>query len=84
MSKWDLRKTGAIEAAAEWLRKDANAITVVIVRRDDAVMAVHPDCAPRDAKELVVERIDQLLDQVAWNRAQKRKTGRLELGEIRE
>lgn len=84
MSKWDLTKTGAVEAAAEWLRKESGAIAVVLVRRDDAVMAVSPDCAPLDARDLVKDRLIELAELVAWKRMEKRKTARLELGEMHE
>ena len=65
---------------AEYLRKQSGAFAVVVVRRDDAALAVDAEVAPGDARELLHERIDALVADLAAARAEKRKAARLELG----
>lgn len=76
----DWEKTGTIVAYAEWLRKKSDAFAVVVIRRDDATLAVHPDVPPRDAQDLVETRIGDLAVAVDQARRGKRKDSRLELG----
>jgi hypothetical protein len=46
---WDLTSTHALEAAAEWLRKRADATVVLVVRGKDYAFAVAPGVHPDDA-----------------------------------
>lgn len=57
---------------------------VLVLRRDDAVLAVDPEIAPGDARDLLAARINDLVADLAAARAEKRKAGRVQLGEIRE
>jgi hypothetical protein len=77
-------KTGTVAGCAEWLRKKSGAFAVVVVRRDDAVMAVDPDLAPIEARRLIEERLPDLAADVEAARKAKRPAARLELGELRE
>jgi hypothetical protein len=75
----DWEKTGTIVAMAEWLRSKSNALAVVVVRVDDAALAIPSDLAPRDAQDLVERRIGDLAIAVDGVRRGKRKDARLEL-----
>lgn len=80
----DWTKTGTLVAMAEWLRVRSGALCVVVLRRDDASLAADPELAPADARELLRERIDPLVADLAAARAERRKAARLELGELHE
>lgn len=41
-AKWDLTSTHSLEAYGEYVRKAADALIVVIIRPEDAVLAVDP------------------------------------------
>jgi hypothetical protein len=43
----------ALEIAAEMLRKDVDALLVLVVRIEDVAFAVDPEVAPADAAEMV-------------------------------
>jgi hypothetical protein len=73
-------KTGTLVAYAEYLRKNSGAFAVVVIRRDDAVMAVDGDIAPRDASQLVTDRLPQLVA----NLDQARKEGRAAARDVME
>lgn len=80
----DWRKTGTIVAMAEWLREKSGAFAVVVIRRDDAALAVDPAIAPGDARELLLERVPNLAADLAAARQEKRKGARMELEPPRE
>jgi hypothetical protein len=80
----DWEKTGTIVAMAEWLLRKSNAIAVVVVRADDAALAIHPDCRPLDAQGLVERRIGDLAVAADDVRRGKRKDARLELPPMTE
>jgi hypothetical protein len=80
----DWEKTGTIVAMAEWLRSKSGAFAVVVIRRDDAALAIHRDIAPRDAQNLVEDRIGDLAVAADDVRRGKRKDARLELGPVCE
>ena len=80
----DWSKTGTVVAMAEWLRARSGGFAVVVLRRDDAVLAVDPELAPEDARELLFERIPPLVADLAAARREKRKAARLELGAMKE
>ena len=81
---WDLTSTHALEAAAEWIRKRAGALAVVIVRVDDAVLSVDPQMTPRDADGLVCERMRELARGVDQARREKRQAESLRWDALRE
>jgi hypothetical protein len=80
----DWTKTGTIVAYAEWLRKKSGALTVMIVRRDDAALAADPRLAASDAADLIEQRVVGLAVDLARARKEKRAAARLELGELHE
>lgn len=79
----DWTRTGTVEGYAEYLRKQSDAICVLVIRPHDSVFAVDPRCAPADAEELVNRYIPRLAERVEYARSQK-KAARLELGPNRE
>lgn len=70
--KWDLTSRRSLAAAAEWLRKNSDAIAVIVVRGEDTVMAVHEDAAPHDAVETVRELLPAMAEEVNQERREKR------------
>jgi hypothetical protein len=77
-------KTGTVAGYAGWLRKQSNAFAVVVVRRDDAVMAIDGDMAPRDAGELVAGHLPQLVANVDQARKEGRAAARVEMEPVHE
>ena len=65
---FDFGKEGGRAAAAEWLLKRSDAIVVVMVRKDDAVLVASDNCAPRDAGGLVVDALPGLIDALNFQR----------------
>ncbi len=80
----DWTRTGTIVAYAEWLREKSGALAVMVVRRDDAALAAHPQVAPEDARDLIEDRIPGLAGDLEAARKEKRKAARLELGPLHE
>jgi cysteine synthase len=80
----DWTKTGTIAGYAEYLRKQGDAICVLVIRPHDSVFAVDPRCAPEDAEKLVMQYVRALASSVEWARKEKKQAARLELGENRE
>jgi len=78
----DWTKTGTIVGYAKWLRKNADAICVVVICPDRNVLEVDPGCAPREAQRLVEERIGDLAIAVDRMRRGLSKDGRFELGPV--
>ena len=77
-------RTGTIVGYAEYLRGRADAFAVLILRRDDAALAVHPEIAPEDARELLLERVPALVADLAAARLEKRKAARMQMDAPRE
>jgi hypothetical protein len=82
--KWDLASTHSLESGAEWLRREAGALCVVVVRVNDAVLAADPGLAAGDAEELVNTYVMQLARGLEAARREKRKAARLEMEPVRE
>jgi hypothetical protein len=80
----DWTKTGTVVAFAEWIRKDSDALLVMVVRRDDSVLAADPKMPVADVYRLVEEYIPALAADLEKSRAEKRKAARLELGKMHE
>jgi hypothetical protein len=51
--KWDLTSLNSLHAAAEWLRKQAGGVLVLVVRGEDIAFAVDPSVSPGSAREMV-------------------------------
>jgi cysteine synthase len=75
----DWTKTGTVAGYADYLRKQSDAICVLVIRPHDSVFAVDPKCAPADAEDLVKEYISRLAERVDLARKEK-KQARLEHG----
>ncbi|UWZ84632.1 hypothetical protein [Occallatibacter riparius] len=80
----DWGKLGTVEAIGEWLRSKSDAICVLVIRAPDSVLLVDPACTPRDAGELVAERLGQLLQRVEAARKEGKKGIRLDHGPVME
>jgi cysteine synthase len=76
----DWTKTGTLAGYAEYLRRQSDAICVVVIRANDSVLAVDPRCAPSDAVELAKLYVPRLAERVDLARNEKKKAARLELG----
>jgi hypothetical protein len=77
-------KTGTVGAMAAWLRSKSDALCVVVIRRDDAVLAADGLLAPSDARDLVVDRMPELAANLTQSRKEKKSSARVELGEMHE
>lgn len=76
----DWTKTGTVAGYAEYLRKQGDAICVLVIRPHDSVFAVDPKCAPADAEQLVKDYVSRLAERVDLARKEKKQAARLELG----
>ena len=77
--KPDWTRTGTVAGYAEYLRKQSDAICVLVIRPHDSVFAVDPRCPPADAERLAVEYIPRLAERVELARKEKKQAARLEL-----
>lgn len=77
----DWTRTGTVEGYAEWLRKQSDAICVLVIRPHDSVFAVDPRCAPADAEQLVTQYIPRLAGRVEQARREKKAAARLRSGD---
>lgn len=80
----DWTRTGTVAGYAEYLRKQADAICVLVIRPGDSVFAVDPRCKPEDAQGLVEQYVPRLAERVEQARLEKKPAARIELGENRE
>ncbi|MBS1803543.1 MAG: hypothetical protein JST28_09250 [Acidobacteria bacterium] len=80
----DWQKTGTVAGYAEYLRKQAGAFVVVVIRRDDAVIAIDEDLAPKDAGEQLADRLPRLLANVDQARKEGRAAARDVMEPVRE
>jgi hypothetical protein len=74
--KRDWSKLGTVEGMGEWLRSQSGAICVLVIRPHDSVFLLDPDCAPKDAGELVAEYLPRLISGVDYARKER---GRIRL-----
>lgn len=65
---WDLTSLHSLEGGAEWIRKNAGAQLVLVVRPNDVAFAVDPLISPRDAGELVRAELDTVVEHLARQR----------------
>lgn len=76
----DWTKLGTVEGMGNWLLSQSGAICVLVIRPHDSVFLVDPECAPKDAGELVAEYLPFMLSRVEHERKEKRKGIRLDHG----
>jgi len=50
---WDLTSLHSLEGATEWIRKNAGALLVLVVRAEDVAFAVDGEVSPSDAVAMV-------------------------------
>lgn len=76
---WDLTSLHSLEGAAEWIRKNAGAQLVLVIRPGDVAFAVDAQIAPRDARVLVETELDAVVEHllqqrmIARDRAEEKK-----------
>jgi cysteine synthase len=75
----DWTKTGTVAGYAEYLRKQSDAICVLVICPHRSVFCVDPVCAPEDAQRLVEEYVPRLAERVEQARKEKKKAARLEM-----
>lgn len=75
----DWTKTGTVEGYAGSLRKNSDAICVLVIRPHDSIFAVDPKCAPAEAEKLVMEYLPLLAGRVEEARREKKRAARLVL-----
>jgi hypothetical protein len=80
----DWTRTGTVAGYADYIRKSADAICVLVIRPNDAVFSVDPKCTPADARWLVEEYVPSLAAGVDKTRKETGKPARLELGDLHE
>jgi hypothetical protein len=78
----DWSRTGTIAGFAESLRKNSDAICVLVIRPHDSVMAVDPQCKPEDAAERVIAYAPRLAQQAEQARREKKQAARLSGGGV--
>jgi len=57
---WDLTSARSLDAAAEWVRKRAEAVLVVVIRGEDVAFALDHAVAPKDALTMVEVAMPEL------------------------
>ena len=82
--KPDWTRTGTVEGYAEYLRKQSDALCVVVIRPFNSVLAADPDLAPADCGERLAEELPGLILGLRQARAEKKKAARIEHGGVRE
>jgi hypothetical protein len=65
---WDLTSKRSMDAAAEWMRKNADALLVLVVRPEDFAFAVDGQIAPSAAADMVSSILDPMREQLAAER----------------
>lgn len=75
--KWDLTSKHSLDAAAEWMRKNAGGLLVLVVRGEDMAFAVDPTIAPKAAVEMVEVVMPGSLAQLIAERETKRKKAKV-------
>lgn len=80
----DWTKTGTVAGMAEWICAKSDALCVLVIRVNNGVLVAHPDVAPNDAGELILDRLADLVSELRKARDEKRKAARRELEPVRE
>ena len=68
---WDLTSTHALEGAAEWVRKRADATLVLIVRGKDYVFVAAPEVTPEQAYDAALFTLPDALDGLRVERKKR-------------
>jgi hypothetical protein len=71
--KWDLTSTGSLWGAAEWIRKQGDALFVLVVRVDDMAFSVADGLAPADVVTMVKDELPALEEMLRQYRAAQLK-----------
>ncbi len=77
-------KTGTIAGYAQWLRQRSGALCVLVIRRDDAVLASDDALPAQDVRTVVENHLDGLIEGLKAARAEKRGATRSCLDELSE
>lgn len=80
----DWTRTGTVVGYADYLRKQSDAICVLVIRPHDSVFSVDPECKPEDAEDLVKQYLPWLAGKVEAARREKKQAARLELGPVEQ
>jgi hypothetical protein len=68
-------KTGTVAGYAAYLRKSADALVVLVIRPNDAALAVDAELKPGDVAEVIALRLPELVEDLRQARAEKRAKG---------
>ena len=74
----DWSKTGTVCGYAEYLRKQSDALCVVVIRPFNSVLAADPNLTPTDCGERLAEELPGLVMKLSEAREQKKKAARVE------
>ena len=74
----DWTKTGTVAGYAQYLRKQSDALCVVVIRPFNSVLAADPNLTPADCDKRLAEEIPGLLLALRQARAEKKKAARVE------
>ena len=69
---WDMTSTHSLEAGAEWMRSSSKALLVLIVRDNDAVLAVAAGIRPADIEGMLYAGLPDAIAYRARPAAEKR------------
>lgn len=80
MAKWevDWTRTGTVAGYAEYLRKNADALCVVVIRPFNSVLLADPNLTPADCGKRLAEELPALLEALKAARDGKKKAARVE------
>lgn len=70
---WEMQSTHSLEAGAEWLRKQANATAVFVVRGEDCAFAVAPGVRAADARLAIEEVLPAAAEHAAARQQAERE-----------
>jgi cysteine synthase len=80
----DWTRTGTVAGYAEYLRKQSDALCVVVIRPFNSVLAADPDLTPTDCGERLAEELPGLVLGLREAREQKKRAARVEHGRCAE
>lgn len=69
---WDLTSERSLDAAAEWIRKNSDALLVLVVRGKDVAFAVDQRVAPQDALTAVEVAMPEIVTKLEAQRTAAR------------
>jgi hypothetical protein len=81
-AKRDMTALHAVEGLAEWIRKGSGALLVLVVRSEDAVVAVDPLIAPGDALTMVEVAMPEAMARLNEVRHEAKQKGRSKAGKM--